>query len=174
MLYADTRFYLPADMLTKVDRMSMANGLEARSPFLDHELMELAARIPSAIKFRGREQKYILKQALAQTLPKAILQRRKAGFNVPVAAWLLGDLGKYAREVLSPERISAAGYFRSEEVVRLIDEHEAMRADHSFTIWGLLCFQLWHTRFIEASTVTPPASVLERWRGSTTVNHGLQ
>src|SRR5262249_41380025 len=75
MLYADTRFYLPADMLAKVDRMSMANALEARSPFLDHELMELAARIPSSIKFKGRRKKYILKQALAPLLPRNILER---------------------------------------------------------------------------------------------------
>lgn len=156
MLYADTRFYLPADMLTKVDRMSMANGLEARAPFLDHELMELAARIPSSIKFRGRKPKYILKKAVAPLLPPAILRRRKAGFNVPVAAWLHGALGVYAREVLAAERVSAAGFFRPEAVRRLLDEHSAMRADHSYAIWSLLCFQLWYERFIAPSELTPP------------------
>jgi asparagine synthase (glutamine-hydrolysing) len=163
MLYADTRFYLPADMLTKVDRMSMANALEARSPFLDHELMELAARIPSSIKFRGRRKKYILKKALEPLLPRDILDRRKAGFNVPVGAWLHGELGTRAREVLAPERIAASGFFRPEAIQALLDEHAAHKQDHSFAIWGLLCFQLWHDRFVAAPTVEAPREVRERW-----------
>ncbi|HKW12973.1 MAG TPA: asparagine synthase (glutamine-hydrolyzing) [Candidatus Krumholzibacteria bacterium] len=164
MLYADTRFYLPADMLAKVDRMSMANALEARSPFLDHELMELAARIPSSIKFRGRRQKHILKEALAPLLPRNILERKKAGFNVPVSAWLHGELGVRAREILAPERVAAAGFFRPEAVRTLLDEHAARTQDHSFSIWGLLCFQLWHERFVTAPTVVAPREVHERWR----------
>lgn len=163
MLYADTRFYLPADMLTKVDRMSMANGLEARSPFLDHELMELAARIPSSIKFRDRRKKYILKRALEPLLPRDILERKKAGFNVPVGAWLHGALGVKARAVLSPDRLAATGFFRPDGVRALLDEHAARRADHSFAIWGLLCFQLWYERFVAAPSVSPPRDVAERW-----------
>ncbi|HEX5131842.1 MAG TPA: asparagine synthase (glutamine-hydrolyzing) [Candidatus Krumholzibacteria bacterium] len=164
MLYADTRFYLPADMLNKVDRMSMANGLEARGPFLDYELMELAARIPSEIKFRGRVQKYILKKAVGPLLPEGIAGRRKAGFNVPVTAWLHHALGDYARAVLAPDRIAAAGFFRPEVVTRLLDEHAASRSDHSFPIWGLLCFQLWYERFIAAGDVAPPPAVAARWK----------
>ena len=163
MLYADTRFYLPADMLTKVDRMSMANGLEARSPFLDHELMELAATIPSAIKFRGHKKKYILKRALEPLLPRDILDRKKAGFNVPVGAWLHGPLGEKARAVLAPDRLAASGFFRPDAVRALLDAHAARRADHSFAIWGLLCFQLWYERFVSAPTVVPPRDVAERW-----------
>lgn len=163
MLYADTRFYLPADMLTKVDRMSMANALEARGPFLDHELMELAARIPSSIKFKKRRKKYILKQALGPLLPREILDRRKAGFNVPVNAWLHGALGTRAREILAPDRLSASGVFRPEAVRQLLDDHSARRHDHSFAIWGLLCFQLWYERFIAAAEVQPPRAVAERW-----------
>jgi asparagine synthase (glutamine-hydrolysing) len=163
MLYADTRFYLPADMLTKVDRMSMANALEARAPFLDHQLMELAARIPSSIKFRGRKKKYILKKALAPVLPADILERKKAGFNVPVGAWLHGALGQKARAVLSPDRLSASGFFRPDAVRTLLDEHTARTADHSFAIWGLLCFQLWYERFVAAPAVVPPRDVAERW-----------
>jgi asparagine synthase (glutamine-hydrolysing) len=163
MLYADTRFYLPADMLVKVDRMSMANALEARGPFLDHELVELAARIPSAVKFKGRRPKYILKQALAPLLPPSILRRRKAGFNVPVGAWLHDGFGRRARAILAPDRIAAAGFFRPESVRRLLDEHAARRADHSFAVWGLFCFQLWYERFIAADEVVPPAPVARRW-----------
>lgn len=163
MLYADTRFYLPADMLAKVDRMSMANALEARGPFLDYELMELAARIPSDIKFKGRKQKYILKRALEALLPVSILHRKKAGFNVPVGAWLHDGFGTRARDVLSSERVSAAGFFRPEAVNRLLDEHAARKADHSFAIWGLFCFQLWYERFVASAHVSPPASVAQRW-----------
>jgi len=168
MLYADTRFYLPADMLTKVDRMSMAHALEARGPFLDHELMELAASIPSAIKFRGRRQKYILKRALEPLLPKEILYRRKAGFNVPVNAWLHGELGTRARAVLSPERVGDAGFFRPAAVTRLLDEHAARRFDHSFAIWGLMTFQLWWERFVAPSTVVAPPAVTRRWTARNT------
>jgi asparagine synthase (glutamine-hydrolysing) len=162
MLYADTRFYLPGDNLTKVDRMSMAHGLEARGPFLDHELIELAARIPSSIKFKGRRPKYILKKALEPLLPATILNRRKAGFNVPVNTWLHGALGARAREILAPDRVAATDLFRAEAVSRLLDEHAARRADHSFAIWGLLCFQLWYERFIAAAQVRPPSSVAQR------------
>jgi asparagine synthase (glutamine-hydrolysing) len=163
MLYADTRFYLPADMLAKVDRMSMANALEARSPFLDHELMELAARIPSSIKFRDRRTKYILKRALEPLLPRDILDRKKAGFNVPVGAWLHGGLGVRVREVLSADRVAASGFFRPEAVRALLDAHAARREDHSFAIWGLFTFQLWYERFVAAPTVEPPRDVAARW-----------
>ena len=163
MLYADTRFYLPADMLAKVDRMSMANALEARGPFLDHELMELAARIPSDIKFKHRTPKYILKKALEPLLPASILHRKKAGFNVPVGAWLHAGFGERARAVLAPDRVAAAGFFRPDVVRRLLDEHTSRRADHSFAIWGLFCFQLWYERFIVPSDVVPPESVARRW-----------
>jgi asparagine synthase (glutamine-hydrolysing) len=144
--------------------MSMANALEARSPFLDHELMELAARIPSSIKFKDRKKKYILKKALAPLLPRNILERRKAGFNVPVSAWLHGELGIRAREILAPDRVEATGFFRPEAVSALLDEHAARKQDHSFSIWGLLCFQLWHERFVAAPSVVAPRDVHERWR----------
>lgn len=163
MLYADTRFYLPADMLVKVDRMSMANALEARVPFLDHELLELAAAIPSSIKFRGRRKKYLLKKALSDLLPHNILYRKKAGFNVPVNTWLNAGLQSYARELLAPDRVTAAGFFKPEVVARLFDDHEARRLDNSFQIWSLMCFQLWYERFIVADTVAPPRAVAERW-----------
>jgi len=163
MLYVDTRLYLPADMLMKVDRMTMAHGLEARVPFLDHVLVELAARVPSSIKFKRRRQKHILKRALADVLPDAVLRRRKAGFNVPVNAWLAGPLADHARTVLSPDRVRAAGCFRPDAVARLFDEHARRARDNSFILWGLMCFQLWYERFIAADTVAAPPAVAERW-----------
>ncbi|MBW2731159.1 MAG: asparagine synthase (glutamine-hydrolyzing) [Deltaproteobacteria bacterium] len=148
MLYVDTRLYLPADMLVKVDRMTMASGLEARVPFLDHELVELVARVPSAIKFRRHKEKALLKRAVRDLLPKSILQRKKAGFNVPVNAWLGGELRPLAERTLSPERVEAAGFFRPEAVAQLFAEHNERKHDHSYRLWGLLCFQLWYERFI--------------------------
>lgn len=163
MLYVDTRFYLPADMLVKVDRMTMAHGLEARVPFLDHELVELAARAPSKLKLRGRRKKHLLKEAVADLLPREIIDRKKAGFNVPVNAWLAGELRETVARHLSPEAIAAAGFFEPSQVTRLVTEHAERRADHSYRIWGLLCFQLWYERFIAADTVQAPAAVAARW-----------
>jgi asparagine synthase (glutamine-hydrolysing) len=163
MLYVDTRFYLPADMLVKVDRMTMANALEARVPFLDHELVELAATIPSEVKLRARKKKYILKKALEPLLPREILYRKKAGFNVPVNEWLAGSLFDYAQAVLAGDRVAAAGFFRPERVREILSEHREKRIDHSFAIWSLLCFQLWHERFIAAEDVRPPEAVARRW-----------
>lgn len=163
MLYVDTRFYLPNDMLVKVDRMTMANALEARVPFLDHEFVEFAATIPSSIKFKRRSKKYILKKALSPLLDREILYRKKAGFNVPVNAWLAGQLRDYARSILAPDRIASVGFFEPSEVERLLREHEARKFDHSFCLWGLICFQLWHEMFISASSVVPPAGVARRW-----------
>ena len=163
MLYVDTRLYLPADMLVKVDRMTMANALEARVPFLDHPLVELVARVPSPIKFKRRRQKYILKKALQGMVPPQVLRRRKAGFNVPVNAWLAGPLREHARSVLAPERLRAAGFFRPEVVQRLLDEHSERRRDNSFPLWGLMCFQLWYERFIAPDAIVAPGAVAERW-----------
>ena len=164
MLYVDTRFYLPADMLVKVDRMTMANALEARVPFLDHELVELAARIPSPIKHRRLRKKHILKRALADLLPREVIERKKAGFNVPVNAWLAGELADTARRLLAPDRLERSACFRPEVAGRLLDEHQARLQDHSFGLFGLLCFQSWHEQFVQPRTVEPPAAVRERWR----------
>jgi asparagine synthase (glutamine-hydrolysing) len=163
MLYVDTRFYLPSDMLVKVDRMTMANALEARVPFLDHELVELAATIPSSIKFKKRIKKYILKEALRDLLPGSILDRKKAGFNVPVNAWLAGKMKHMAQDLLSPDRVGKAGLFEPAYISRLLSEHFARKADHSFPLWGLMCFQIWYERFIVSDTVVPPKPVADRW-----------
>jgi len=150
MLYVDTRFYLPSDMLIKVDRMSMANSLEARVPFLDHRLVEFAAKIPSEVKFRGRVRKYLLKKGLEPLLGREILYRKKAGFNVPKNVWIRRELRPMVEDVLSPSRLATHGLFRPETVARLLREHMEQRADHSFQIWSLLIFQLWYDQFIDA------------------------
>jgi asparagine synthase (glutamine-hydrolysing) len=158
MLYMDTRFYLPSDMLVKVDRMSMAHSLEAREPFLDYRLVEFAARIPSEIKFKDHVRKHLLKQGLLPLLGPEILNRKKAGFNVPKNVWLRGPLRQMAEDTLAPSRLARHGLFRSDYVQRLLREHRLRRADHSFQLWSLLVFQLWYDRFIDTPAVKHAAA----------------
>lgn len=148
MLYVDTRFYLPGDMLVKVDRMSMATSLEARVPFLDHRLVEYAAKIPSRVKFPGGKKKYLLKKGLESVLDHELLYRRKAGFNVPKNQWLRGPLRELVSDTLSPGALARHGLLEAGVVQRMIDEHQQRRTDHSFAIWSVLIFQLWYDRFV--------------------------
>jgi asparagine synthase (glutamine-hydrolysing) len=144
----DVASYLPYDLLAKVDITSMANGLEARSPFLDHEVMEFAARLPVEIKFRGGRLKSLLKRAFADLLPPENVNRRKMGFGVPVGQWFRGPLSDLLRDALLSRGSLDRGYFRESEVRRLVDEHLGRRADHSFHLWNLLMLELWHREFI--------------------------
>jgi len=145
---SDVASYLPYDLLVKVDITSMANSLEARSPFLDHEVMEFAARLPVEIKFRRRRLKSLLKRAFADLLPPENVNRRKMGFGVPVGQWFRGPLRDLLRDTLLSPRALDRGYFRDPEVRRLVDEHLERRADHSFQLWNLLMLELWHREFI--------------------------
>ncbi|HJU56707.1 MAG TPA: asparagine synthase (glutamine-hydrolyzing) [Pyrinomonadaceae bacterium] len=145
----DTRLYLAEDILTKVDRASMAVSLEVRAPFLDPRVAEYAASLPLSYKLRGRTSKYILKRAVADLLPKFVTKRGKKGFGVPVAEWLKGKLRPLARDLLSEERIRRGGLFDPDYVRRLQDEHERGAANHRKLLWTLLMFELWHESFIE-------------------------
>jgi asparagine synthase (glutamine-hydrolysing) len=145
----DVASYLPYDLLVKVDITSMANSLEARSPFLDHEVMEFAARLPVGIKFRGGRLKSLLKRAFADLLPPENVNRRKMGFGVPVGQWFRGPLRDLLRDALLSPRSLERGYFREPEVRRLVDEHLERRADHSFQLWNLMMLELWHREFLE-------------------------
>ncbi len=145
----DTRLYLAEDILTKVDRASMAVSLEVRAPFLDRRVAEYAASLPAHYKLRGRKTKYILKHAVAGLLPPFVTRRSKKGFGVPVAEWLKGKLRPLARDLLSPERVRRAGVFNPEYITRLQDEHERGVANHRKLLWTLLMFELWHESFIE-------------------------
>ena len=145
----DTRLYLAEDILTKVDRASMAVSLEVRAPFLDPRVAQFAASLPSNYKLKGQKSKYILKKAVAGLLPGFVARRRKKGFGVPVAEWLKFKLRPLARDLLSPERVRRAGVFRPEYVVRLQDEHEQGIANHRKLLWTLLMFELWHESFVE-------------------------
>ena len=145
----DTRLYLAEDILTKVDRASMAVSLEVRAPFLDPRVAEFAASLPPNYKLRGRKTKYILKHAIENSLPPFVTRRGKKGFGVPVAEWLKEKLRPLARDLLSPERVRRAGVFNPEYVTKLQDEHERGVANHRKLLWTLLMFELWHESFIE-------------------------
>ena len=149
MLEVDTRFYLPNDMLVKVDRMSMACSLEARVPFLDYTLVELGARIPPRIKFKGREKKALLKRALRGIVPDSLLDGPKKGFNVPIPIWLRGELAPMTRELLGETRQKRLGLFRPSVVGGMVEEHLRGGRDLSFQLWGLLTFTIWHELFLE-------------------------
>ena len=148
----DAHIYLPDNILTKADRMSMAHSLEARVPYLDRALVELAARLPSDVKLRGFTKKFILKHALRRHVPVEILRAKKRGFNVPVASWLRGELRDMLHDALAPTVLKRVGLFDPEYVRRLIDEHVAMRFDHSRPLWTLLVFMTWHEQWEHART----------------------
>jgi asparagine synthase (glutamine-hydrolysing) len=147
MLYLDFRMYLEDNLLVKVDRASMACSLELRTPFLDHRLVEFAAGLPTHLKVRGFEGKYILKKAVEEWLPRKIVYRQKRGFTVPIASWMRNELRPLVTETLEEDKLKRQGFFNPAFVRRLLQEHFAGRADHRKTLWTLLCFQLWYDRW---------------------------
>ena len=147
----DVETYLPCDILTKVDIASMAYGLEARSPFMDHRVVELAAQIPRSLKLHGRRGKRILIETFADLLPESIQTRKKMGFGVPLDHWFRGELREMLCDTLLDPRCLQRGYFDPVAVRRLIDEHISSQFDHSSRLWLLLVFELWHRRFLDES-----------------------
>jgi asparagine synthase (glutamine-hydrolysing) len=145
----DVESYLPYDLLVKVDITSMANALEARSPFLDHEVMEFAARLPVSHKLQGQSAKRLLKHAFADLLPPENVARRKMGFGVPVGDWFRGPLRDFLCDLLLSDRSMERGYFHPDAVRHLVQEHVEARADHSFPLWSLLMLELWHREMLE-------------------------
>lgn len=149
-LYADTMMYLPDDLLVKVDIASMANSLEARSPFLDHEFMEFVARIPAEYKLRRTATKFILKESLRGILPDEVLFRKKMGFGVPIDHWFRKELKEMAYDTLLGQRCIGRGYFEKVFIKRILDEHMSGRWNWQHHIWNLLMLELWHRQFIDA------------------------
>lgn len=153
MQYLDINYYMAEDILTKVDRASMAVSLETRAPFLDPRVGEFAASLPLEYKLRGRQGKYILKKAVEGLLPRSILDRPKKGFGIPVADWLKGRLNPLMHDLLAPGRLKGQGLFDPSYVERLIGEHEKGVASHHKQLWTLLVFQLWYENFLDGSAV---------------------
>jgi asparagine synthase (glutamine-hydrolysing) len=127
----------------------MAHSLEARVPFCDPEVAELALALPRSMKVRRLAKKRLLREAVAGLVPKEIMQARKQGFSIPAAAWLRGDLQPFAREALSPARVREQGFFEPDTVTGLLDRHVSGKEDLSRQIWGLLMFSLWHDRYAQ-------------------------
>jgi asparagine synthase (glutamine-hydrolysing) len=149
MLYLDSKTYLPADILTKVDRMTMAVSLEARVPLLDHELIEYVQKIPANLKLKGTETKYIFKKAMEGIVPNEILYREKQGFGVPINEWINSQLKDRIHGILSEKRTVERGYFEPKYIKVLLDEHAKNRRDHSHALWILWMLELWHRRFVD-------------------------
>lgn len=148
-LAADLLNYLPNDLLVKVDIASMANSMEARSPFLDHKLIEFAASLPENIKQNGRETKSLLKKVAARLVPREVIYRDKMGFGVPVGKWFRSEMKDFVHDLLTSEPAARRGLFRQDTVNRYLREHVSGERDHMFQIWTLLVLELWFQRFID-------------------------
>jgi asparagine synthase (glutamine-hydrolysing) len=148
-LLTDTMTYLPNDLLVKVDIASMAVSLEARSPFLDHHVIEFAASLPENLKLRGITTKYLLKRVLKRLLPAENLNRKKMGFGVPLSHWFRGSLQGFLREILLSEKALNRNLFKPESVLRLIELHTRGERDVAHQLWTLLMLELWFQRFID-------------------------
>ncbi len=148
-LLTDQMTYLPNDLLVKVDIASMANSLEARSPFLDHKVIEFAASLPENIKMKRFETKSLLKKVAAKLVPPEVVYRRKMGFGVPIGNWFRGEMKDFVREVLLSEKCLKRGIAKPEIITRYVHEHTNSERDHAFQIWTLLMLELWFQRFID-------------------------
>jgi asparagine synthase (glutamine-hydrolysing) len=155
MLEVDASTYLVGDLIPKVDIATMAFALEARSPLLDHQFMELAASIPAELKVRGGEKKWIFREALRPWLPGEILDRPKQGFSVPLSSWLRTDLQGWAREILLDSSTLERGYFQPAAVQRLLDRHAAGADGDAKRIYSLLMLELWHREFVDSPALVP-------------------
>jgi asparagine synthase (glutamine-hydrolysing) len=159
MLYADTKVWLPDDLLLKADKMSMASSIELRVPFLDHELLALCWSLPDSLRLNGKVSKYILRRAMAGKIPAEILTRKKKGFPVPTGAWMRGPLHEQLRSTLLSSGSACRTLFSTQIIKRLLDEHRTGTVDRAEELYALWIFEAWHQRFIAASTVQQPERV---------------
>jgi asparagine synthase (glutamine-hydrolysing) len=151
MMRFDFETYLPEDVLTKVDRMSMAHSIESRVPLLDNDVIDFAAAIPASMKIVNGRRKHILKEAVKDLLPADILDRRKQGFGVPLGVWFRGGLTDVFSDVLRSPTTRQRGYFEPAFVDRLVDEHLTGKRDHSMRLWQFLVFELWHRQYVDTA-----------------------
>ena len=149
MLYADTKIWLPDDILLKADKMTMANALELRVPFLDHKLVEFCAGLPPKLKLNGQGSKFLLRQAMSEVLPRPILQRPKQGFPVPTEGWLRKPLKELTHDMLLSRSSACRLYLRPEVLEEIVSEHERGLMNRDQEIWTLLVFEYWHRLFLE-------------------------
>jgi asparagine synthase (glutamine-hydrolysing) len=156
LLYLDVKTYLAGDILTKVDRMSMATSLEARVPMLDHVFVEWVAALPVEWKFRHGARKYLLKKLAERVgIPPALLHRPKQGFQLPLEAWMKGEMKQKLYGLLLEPRTLQRGYFRPQAVQSMVEEHLRGRRDRSGVLWQMLVLELWHRNFLERQPGVP-------------------
>jgi asparagine synthase (glutamine-hydrolysing) len=157
LLNLDLRTSLVDSLLLLTDKMTMATSLEARVPFLDHELIETAARVPARLKVKGTTLRYIQKRAMEKHLPREVFRRRKRGFGCPVGRWFRSELRELLRDTLGPAALRRGGLFEPAAVEAIVEAHEQCREDRSETLLALLTFQIWHEQLgrTAASTALP-------------------
>ena len=148
VLYVDFKTYLPDRMLVKVDRMSMAQSLEVRSPFLDHKLLEYAAGIPSQLKLKGREGKYILKKIMSDRLPNEVISRAKKGFDVPLDLWFRNQLKDKAYECIFRPNAFSREFFNYDFVEKMWNEHQQGTVNWGQHLWNIYVLEIWADRFL--------------------------
>ena len=165
MLYADTKTSLPDDLLLKADKMTMANSIELRVPFLDHKFLEFAASLPENFKVRNFTTKYIAKTALKERVPHEILHRKKVGFPVPYERWMRTELKDWVRDILLDSKTVSRGYFNRDCIEGLIEEDSRLH-NHPKEILSLVSLELWHRAFLQKapqnvddSSVNSPALI---------------
>src|SRR6185436_9915025 len=155
LMHFDFETYLPEDVLTKVDRMSMAHSIESRVPLLDNDVIDFAATLPSDFKIRDGRRKHILKEAVRSLLPAGIIDRKKQGFGVPLGVWFRGGLTDVFSDVLRSPRTRQRGYFEPAFVDRLVQEHLSGKRDHTLRLWQLMVFELWHRQYLDPAVAEP-------------------
>jgi asparagine synthase (glutamine-hydrolysing) len=156
--YLDLKTYLVGDINTKVDRASMAHALEVREPLMDHELVEWLATLPSSLKVRGQEGKYLLKKAMEPHLSQDILYRPKMGFAVPLARWFRGPLRERVRQAVLGPRLAATGWFDQNYLQHLVEAHQSGARDYSAPLWTLLMFEAFLRNVLDESPAAQPAA----------------
>jgi asparagine synthase (glutamine-hydrolysing) len=171
LMYRDMTEYLPGDILVKLDRASMASSLEARCPFLDHRMIEFAWRLPTNLKVRGGQGKWLLRRVLRRYLPKPLFERPKQGFNVPIGAWLRGPLHDWGRELLDTSRIRREGLLDARWVESCWQDHQSGQTDRSRELWAILMVQSWLDATRKASSPLPPSAMSEPVILTTTPAH---
>jgi asparagine synthase (glutamine-hydrolysing) len=150
LLAVNLSTYVAGDLLVKTDRMTMANSLQTRCPFLDHELLEYANRIPLSLKLKGMTTKHVLKRAMEETLPREIVWRKKQGFGVPIGQWFRDGLKNFLCDNILSQTALRRGYFDERAVCRLVAEHLSGKRDHGRRLWALLTLEIWHQLFIDS------------------------
>jgi asparagine synthase (glutamine-hydrolysing) len=161
LLDLDTQTYLPDDIFTKVDIASMAHALEVRAPLVDHVLMERMARLPARLKLRGLRGKYLMRRAVADSVPRSVVRRRKRGFSLPIDTWFRGPLRELAWDVLTDRTTRMRGLFDPAGTTRLLETH-ARGASHGERLWNLVVLELWHREFIDAAAARASLDSIQR------------